>query len=786
MRHRDLFFAVLDLPAAERADYLDRTCGDDAELRRLVEELLRSHEEAGSFLEHPAVPRVPAGGGDSLPETHDLREGLRTPREVADAGRVPADDLSFLARSLTPGSLGRLGHYDVREVIGRGGMGLVLKAFDEKLHRIVAVKVLAPVLAVSGTARQRFVREARAAAAVSHDHVVAIHAVEDEGPIAYFVMQLIDGISLEEKVRRKGPLALAEILRIGLQTAAGLAAAHRQGLVHRDIKPANILLENGVERVKLTDFGLARAVDDASVTQSGVIAGTPLYMSPEQARGETLDHRSDLFSLGSVLYTLCTGRPAFRAGNTMAVLQRVCTEEPRPIREVNAEIPDWLCAIVARLMAKDPAARFQSAAEVADLLGRHLAHLQQPALAARPETVAIPKPRKPRHVSVLAIVLVIVLAVVIPVVLVFVGAMLSLLGWLSLRGDARGPGGPGIPVEHSSGFPAQPAPEVEPKRSNPPDALQGNVAPLPERRNPPPFTLPEGNASWMTTDRDGQLLAVPCGDQVAVFDTRTGDLRRTLTGHTGRVYCTAFSPDGRHLAAGNWDGDGPVIKIWDVGTREPPDTLRGHQNNINRLAYSPDGKRLVSASSDGTARVWDIGKDGDALTLNGHAGAVYVAVFSPDGKQVVTAGEDGTVRVWDLTNGKQLRSLEGHGQGVTILAFSPDGKLLASGTDEEWKLWDTDGFKEVRTVAGAAGWLAFAPDGKSLLAGRHNSGAPDAAHVIKRWSLDGKEMASFELKGKGGWAVYVLSPDGKTLFEVGIHTEDHTLRAYDAETGKER
>jgi serine/threonine protein kinase len=777
MRHRDLFFAILDLPAAERAAYLDRACGDDAELRRLVEELLLSHEEAGSFLEHPAVPPVP----DDMDETCDIRERLGTPREVPHAGLAPADDLSFLARSPTPGSLGRLGHYDVREVIGRGGMGLVLRTFDEKLHRIVAVKVLATSLAASGTARQRFVREARAAAAVSHDHVVAIHAVEDEGPIAYLVMQIIDGISLEEKVRQKGPLTLTEILRIGLQTAAGLAAAHKQGLVHRDIKPANILLENGVERVKITDFGLARAVDDASVTQSGVIAGTPLYMSPEQARGETLDHRSDLFSLGSVLYTLCTGRPAFRAGNTMAVLQRVCTEEPRPIREVNAQIPDWLCAIVARLMAKDPGERFQSAAEVADLLGRHLAHLQQPALAARPETVAIPRPRKPRRVS--------VLAVAIGVVLVAVGAMLSYPLWRLLGPLAPGPDGSGLRPEqlNSSQLLPQSAPEGLAKRSNPLDALQRDDVPLAERRNLPPFALPEGDASWMGTDRDGKMLAVPCGDMVVVFDARTGNLLRSLTGHNGRIYCAAFSPDGQHLAAGNWDGDSSVIKVWDVGTREPPSTLRGHQNNINRLAYSPDGKRLVSASSDATARVWNNGKDGDGLILNGHAGAVYGAVFSPDGKQVVTAGEDRTVRVWDATTGKQLHALEGHGQGVMILAFSPDGKLLASGTEEEWKLWDADGFKEVRTVAGAAGWLAFAPDGKSLLTGGHNnSGAPDTAHVVKRWNLDGKELATFTLKGQGGWAAYALSPDGKTLFEVGIHTEDRTLRAYDTETGKER
>src|SRR5213078_4677619 len=170
---------------------------------------------------------------------------------------------------------------------------------------------------------KRFIREARAAAAVKNEHVVGIYEVQEDAQPPYLVMECIDGISLQDKLDKQGTLGVTEILRIGLQTAEGLAAAHKQGLVHRDIKPANILLENGVERVKITDFGLARAVDDASVTQSGLIAGTPLYMAPEQARGERVDHRSDLFSLGCVLYAMCAGRPPFRAETPYGVLRRI-------------------------------------------------------------------------------------------------------------------------------------------------------------------------------------------------------------------------------------------------------------------------------------------------------------------------------------------------------------------------------------------------------------------------------------------------------------------------------
>ena len=285
--------------------------------------------------------------------------------------------LSFLEPSEKPGSLGRLAHYEVLEVLGNGGFGTVVKAFDEKLHRFVAIKLMSPLLAATSAPRKRFVREARSAAAVRHENVIAIYAVEDQ-PIPYLVMEYIAGRTLQQKLDATGPLELPDVLRIGRQIAAGLAAAHAMGLIHRDIKPGNILLEDGVEQVKITDFGLARAADDASITQSGFIAGTPMYMAPEQALGETIDQRADLFSLGSVLYTMCSGRPPFRAANTMAVLKRVVEDTPRPIREIIPEVPEWLCELISKLHAKNPADRITSAQDVADLLARRLAELQGP------------------------------------------------------------------------------------------------------------------------------------------------------------------------------------------------------------------------------------------------------------------------------------------------------------------------------------------------------------------------------------------------------------------------
>ncbi|MCA9099038.1 MAG: protein kinase, partial [Planctomycetaceae bacterium] len=239
------------------------------------------------------------------------------------------------------------------------------------------IKILNTELSSDPIVRKRFLREARAAAAVIHPHVVTIHAVEED-TVPFLVMELISGKSLQQKLKDSGPLNLAEILRIGSQIAQGLAAAHRQGLIHRDIKPGNILLENGVERVKITDFGLARAVDDASLTNTGDISGTPNYMSPEQAQGERVDHRSDLFSLGSVLYAMCTGRPPFRGQGAVTVIRKVIDEEPISIGRVNTEIPVWLSEIVRKLMQKDPDLRFQSAAEVAEILESRLLSLQAP------------------------------------------------------------------------------------------------------------------------------------------------------------------------------------------------------------------------------------------------------------------------------------------------------------------------------------------------------------------------------------------------------------------------
>lgn len=283
-----------------------------------------------------------------------------------------------------PELLGSIGRYGIECEVGRGGMGVVLKGFDSDLNRPVAVKVLAPHLAASGAARKRFAREARAAAAVLHPNVIAIHGVDHTKKTPYIVMPFVAGPSLQHLVDENGPLELKEMVRIALQISAGLAAAHSQGVIHRDIKPANILIEEGVSRVVITDFGLARAENDASMTRTGWLAGTPNFMSPEQAFGRQLDGRSDLFSLGSLMYFMATGRLPFRADSSMAVLNRICNENPTPVRQVNSDVSETFADIVDKLLAKAPEDRFQSAGELHQTLEQYLAYLHQPNVSKPP------------------------------------------------------------------------------------------------------------------------------------------------------------------------------------------------------------------------------------------------------------------------------------------------------------------------------------------------------------------------------------------------------------------
>jgi hypothetical protein len=282
-----------------------------------------------------------------------------------------------------PDEIGRLGAYRVLRVLGVGGMGVVFLAEDPQLKRLLALKALKPALAASGAARQRFLREARAAAAIDHEHVISIYQVGEAHGVPFLAMPLLKGESLGDRLRREGRLPLPEVLRIGREMAEGLEAAHASGLVHRDVKPSNVWLEAGRSRVKILDFGLARGKDDARLTHAGSVLGTPAYMAPEQAEGKAVTLRCDLYSLGCVLYHLSTGRAPFKGPNVMNVLKQVWLETARPLHEWNPEAPPELSRLVAQLMAKDPAARPARARLVADTLAALENQARHPVVAAK-------------------------------------------------------------------------------------------------------------------------------------------------------------------------------------------------------------------------------------------------------------------------------------------------------------------------------------------------------------------------------------------------------------------
>jgi len=428
------------MPAAE-SEAVAAHLGGCESCRQNLDRLVGEGDTIGNQVASLGHPPVRSEALDEV--VARLKE--RTVAETATQAESHAvrPSLGFLEPSKNPRHLGKLGEYEILEVIGRGGMGIVLKARDPKLERLVAIKVLNPELASSGAARARFLREARSAAAVTHEHVVTIHAVHDTADVPFLVMEYIVGVSLEDRIQRTGQMKVEEVLRIGMQAASGLAAAHAQGLVHRDIKPSNILLENGVERVKITDFGLARVVHEAQLTQTNAVMGTPQYMSPEQARGDKVDHRSDLFSLGCVLYAMCTGRSPFRAETPSGAIHRVCEDSPRPITDTNPDIPEWLAEIIDRLLAKKPEERFHTSSEVAEILGRYLAHVQQPSQAALPPGLPTVRKAVSRRNWLTATLATSLAALVLMVGGVWLNGSLKEKTGQKAQGSAENPGGTG-------------------------------------------------------------------------------------------------------------------------------------------------------------------------------------------------------------------------------------------------------------------------------------------------------------------------------------------------------
>jgi len=353
---------LLGTLAPDSAVQVEAWLASDPSAHASLQQLAAGDSLTAALADTSPIDPVPTPAVERLVQTVLQALGATTP-PLLDITRT------LLPDSETNSGPPKLGTYRIIREIGRGGMGVVLEADDEDLNRRVALKVMAPELAKDPQARARFLREARAAAAIDHENVVPIYHVGEENGVPFLVMPLLRGESLHARLERNGPLPPAEVSRLGREMAAGLAAAHARGLVHRDIKPANIWLDAETGRAKILDFGLARSADGTDgLTIPGAMPGTPAYMAPEQVDGKPADARSDLFSLGATLYQCATGQRAFAGPTLMAILKAVTAHHPPPPHQLNPTVPAPLSDLIVRLLAKDPSARPQLAREVADEL----------------------------------------------------------------------------------------------------------------------------------------------------------------------------------------------------------------------------------------------------------------------------------------------------------------------------------------------------------------------------------------------------------------------------------
>jgi WD40 repeat protein len=586
---------------------------------------------------------------------------------------------------------------------------------------------------------------------------VTIHHVDclEEKGLSFMVMQFVRGRSLQERLDQGGPLSVREAVRIAAATAAGLAAAHETGLIHRDIKPGNILIEQPSGRVLLTDFGLARLTEDVKLTQTGFVAGTPLYMSPEQARGETVDHRSDLFSLGSVLYAMLTGGPPFPGSSPFSVLKQVTDKRPVPVQDRNPAVPNSLAEALDRLMEKDPRDRFATAAEAATALAAELVKLPPDppeSTVGRRTSRTVPRYVRSwwrRNSPTL-------LGFAVAALLLFVLAEATHLTTLTVLGQRGRP----RTEQFAEGSVAAGSPAAT------------------EPETPPKFTLPSGEgAVWAVAfDPSGELIVTATeGGAVKFWSVHDGEIRGVLDNRKSRspVWAVAFSPDGSRLFTANDDG---FVRQWDVKTRQEVGTGFKHEFAVRSLALSPDGRSLATGTRNGRVAIWDVEGGVVRHQTAGHDGGTVMSVaFSPDGRFIASAGSDQTVRMWVAADGTSRAELGRHSGPVYAVAFDPASEKVASaGWDRTIRLWDVKTSQPLKTFEGQQEdiWsLAFCPAGKHLMAGGQDRTA--------RW-IDVETGAVLKTyRGHGGPVHAVAaSKNGKLVAAGG---RDGTVRVWDLE-----
>jgi eukaryotic-like serine/threonine-protein kinase len=643
----ELLEAALDCPAPERASFLDRVCSGDEELRHELESLLVSDGQAEAFIESPPA-------------------------------RVAAD--LFTDQQPKPGRGERIAHYEILVQLGSGGMGEVYLAQDSRLGRKVALKLLPPSLTADAQLRARFFREAQLASALDHPNVCTIHEVGQSSSRLFIAMQYVEGVTLKQLIGSR-PLKLDALLSISLQAADALAAAHDQGIIHRDIKSSNIIVTPRGQ-VKVLDFGLAKLTDvgvregagpaESELTRTGAVMGTPSYMSPEQARGERVDQRSDIFSLGVVIYEMASGAVPFKRASQAETMNAVINEPHTPVIEINQEIPAELSAAIDRAMSKEPATRYQSMAEMLrDLrqVGRAVGLLGSSDSQGAVIPYVPPGRRSARRWMG-------------AVALLGLGLLVGLGIWL---------------------FPLRPTPQPqrEPLRTKPLTAYAGlEILPA--------FSPDGKQVAFTWVGEKGDNLDV----YVKLLEVGTP---HRLTTHPDEDAFAAWSPDGSHIAFRRHTNEsdavylipslrGPERRLADIFPR-----LMGAAVGGDGLAFSLDGKFLAVPDKNSATEPFSIvlisTETGEKRKITSPpAGSVgdNTPAFSPDGEQLAFSriGGQGAEDIYVMrADGGEPRRLTFDNRVITDLAWTADGREIVFASHREgnagiWRISASGGTPE--------------------------------------------------------------------------------------------
>jgi len=720
-----------------------------------------------------AVALVDALRLGHLLEPHQLAELTRDLAARSLEPRALAGELirrgwltPFQANHLLQGRGGELllGSYVLLERLGEGGMGAVYKARNWKLGRVVALKVIRKERLASEDAVRRFHREIRAAAALSHPNIVAAHDADEVHGTHFFAMECVEGSDLAKLIKQHGPLPLAQACDWVRQAAVGLQHAHERGMVHRDIKPHNLLLtKQGV--VKILDMGLARVTvgedgeASTTMTQEGMVMGTPDYMAPEQAEeSHTVDIRADIYSLGCTLYQLLTGKVPFPGGSLIQKLKKHQSEQPAPVEQRRPDVPPTVCEVVYKLMAKRPEDRYQTPVEAAAALASCTI---QRAPSALPVTSGSPT------LAAVATAQAVPAATGETVNRVFdfqaTDEATEVVQAARRRSEKRRlllaiVGGGVLLVAMAAAFVA-----LYPRRGR-------------QLGDTPPSSAEGAEKHW----RPGSVKDVLPG--LIARPARLPGLKRwQIETNVSRsdINSVAWSPDGKYIAYGDY---GRGVRILDAVSRRLVRILFGHEDTVSAVAWSLDSKWLASASWDKTVRLWQA--DGTpGPVLKGHTAAVMCAAWSPDGKRLASGGYwgDGTVRLWsaDGTPGPVLK----HETLVVSVAWSPDGNTLASSDSEARliRLWNTADGTQLAALGPLPkhpGPLAWSPDGRHLASG----GGDSEKDKVIGWIWDAAERKQkVPLQYHVHWLNWLgWSSEGK----LASVTQDGYLFLLDPENGK--